>query len=193
MPKSFISEDDIEKSILKKIKDEHLEYDDILTLDPSPDKMDVLPDGTGRSDKKECVLPEVLWKSLKKINPNVKEDYLKEVFNELKADYTDTDINQTNYDFYKKIRDGIKVDYTNDRGIDDFFFIKLIDFDNPSNNNFTAVTQMWIKGRYQWRRPDVLIFVNGMPLVFIELKNSTRKVEEGYTDNLTNYKKDIPN
>ena len=193
MPKSFISEDDIEKSILKKIEDEHLEYDAILTLDPSPDKMDVLPDGTGRSDKKECVLPEVLWTSLKKLNPNVKDEYLKEVFNDLKADYTDTDINQTNYDFYKKIRDGIKFEYTNDKGITDFSFIKLIDFDNPKNNNFTAVTQMWIKGRYQWRRPDVLIFVNGMPLVFIELKNSTRKVEEGYTDNLTNYKKDIPN
>ena len=181
MPKSFISEDDIEKSILKKIEDEHLEYDAILTLDPSPDKMDVLPDGTGRSDKKECVLPEVLWTSLKKLNPNVKDEYLKVVFNDLKADYTDTDINQTNYDFYKKIRDGIKFEYTNDKGITDFSFIKLIDFDNPKNNNFTAVTQMWIKGRYQWRRPDVLIFVNGMPLVFIELKNSTRKVEEGYS------------
>ncbi len=193
MPKSFISEDDIEKSILKKIEDEHLEYDAILTLDPSPDKMDVLPDGTGRSDKKECILPEVLWSSLKKLNPNVKDEYLKEVFNDLKADYTDTDINQTNYNFYKKIRDGIKYEYTNNKGITDFSFIKLIDFENPKNNNFTAVTQMWIKGRYQWRRPDVLIFVNGMPLVFIELKNSTRKVEEGYTDNLTNYKKDIPN
>lgn len=192
MPKAFISEDDIEQSILDKLEEEHFEYD-ILRLDPSPEKMDVLPDGTGRTDKKECVLPEILWNALKKLNPNVKEDYLKDVYNSLKADYTETDINQTNYDLYKKVRDGVKVTYTNNKGVEDFFFVKLVDFDNPTNNTFTAVSQMWIKGRFKWRRPDVLIFVNGMPFVFIELKNSTRKVEEAYTDNLTNYKKDIPN
>ena len=192
MPKAFISEDDIEKSILKKIKDERLGYK-ILRLDASPDKMDVLPDGTGRNDKKECVLPLVLWESLKRINPNIKEAFLKEVFDSLIADYTDTDIIQSNYDLYKKVRDGVKVTFTNDKGVDDFTFVKLIDFDNPENNDFTAVSQMWIKGRFKWRRPDILIFINGLPFVFIELKNSTRKVEEGYSDNLTNYKKDIPN
>ena len=192
MPKAFISEDDIEQSILKKIEDEKLGYN-ILKLDPSPDKMDVLPDGTGRSDKKECVLPAILWESLKRINLNIKESFLKEVYDALISDYTDTDIVQSNYDLYKKIRDGVKVTFTNDKGIEDFVFVKLVDFDNPSNNDFTAVSQMWIKGRFKWRRPDILIFINGMPFVFIELKNSTRKVEEGYTDNLTNYKKDIPN
>lgn len=192
MPKAFISEDDIEQSILDKLEQEHLGYN-ILRLDISPDKKDVLPDGTGRNDKKECVLPDVLWKSLRKLNPTVEEKYLKEVYETLKADYTETDINQTNYDLYKKIREGVKVTYTNKQGIDDFLFIKLVDFDNPENNDFTAVSQMWIKGKIIWRRPDILIFINGMPMVFIELKNSTRKVEEGYTDNLTNYKKDIPN
>lgn len=192
MPKAFISEDDIERSILKKIEDEKLGYK-ILKLDPSPDKMDVLPDGTGRSDKKECVLPLVLWESLKRINPNIKESFLKEVFDSLIADYTDTDIIQSNYDLYKKVRDGVKVTFTNEKGAEDFTFVKLVDFDNPENNEFTAVSQMWIKGRFKWRRPDILIFINGMPFVFIELKNSTRKVEEGYSDNLTNYKKDIPN
>lgn len=192
MPKAFISEDDIEQSILKKIKDEKLGYR-ILKLDASPDKMDVLPDGTGRSDKKECVLPIILWESLKRINPNIKESFLKDVFNSIIADYTDKDIIQSNYDLYKKVRDGVKVNFTNEKGVDDFTFVKLVDFDNPENNDFTAVSQMWIKGRFKWRRPDILIFINGMPFVFIELKNSTRKVEEGYSDNLTNYKKDIPN
>ena len=192
MPKSFISEDDIEQSILKTFENEHLGYY-ILKLDASPEKMDVLPDGTGRSDKKECVLPDVLWNSIKRINPSIKEVYLKQVYDILIKDYSSTDIIQTNYDLYKKIRDGVKVTYTNEKGIEDFVFVKLVDFDNPNNNDFTAVSQMWIKGTYKWRRPDVLIFVNGMPFVFIELKNSTRKVEEAYTDNLTNYKKDISN
>lgn len=192
MPKHFISEDDIEQSILDLLEKEKLGYE-IRKLDPSPEKMDILPDGTGRSDKRECVLPDVLWESLKKLNPSVKEGMLKSVFDELKDDYSNKDINQVNHDLYKKIRDGIKLTFTNANGAEDFLFVRLVDFDNPENNAFTAVSQMWIKGRYNWRRPDVLIFVNGMPFVFIELKNSIRKVEEAYTDNLTNYKKDIPN
>ena len=52
---------------------------------------------------------------------------------------------------------------------------------------------MWIKGRYNWRRPDVIIFINGLPLVFIELKNGIVKVEEAYQKNLKSYIKDIPN
>lgn len=155
--------------------------------------MEVLPDGTGRSDKKECVLPEVLWDSLKKLNPDIKEAYLKQVYDSLIKDYASTDIVQSNYDLYKKIRDGVKVTFSNEKGVNDFAFVRLINFDEPAENDFTAVSQMWIKGPYKWRRPDILVFVNGMPLVFIELKNSTRKVEEAYTDNLTNYKKDIPN
>lgn len=52
---------------------------------------------------------------------------------------------------------------------------------------------MWIKGQFKYRRPDVLIFVNGLPFVFIELKNETVKIQEAYNKNLTDYKKDIPN
>lgn len=174
------------------LEQEKLGYN-ILKLDASPEKMEVLPDGTGRSDKKECVLPEVLWDSLKKLNPDIKEAYLKQVYDSLIKDYTSTDIVQSNYDLYKKIRDGVKVTFSNEKGVNDFAFVRLINFDEPAENDFTAVSQMWIKGPYKWRRPDILVFVNGMPLVFIELKNSTRKVEEAYTDNLTNYKKDIPN
>lgn len=192
MPKAFISEDDIEQSILNLFEQEKLGYN-ILKLDASPEKMEVLPDGTGRSDKKECVLPEILWNSLKKLNPGVKDAHLKQVYDSLIKDYTSTDIVQSNYDLYKKIRDGVKVTFSNEKGVEDFVFVRLINFDEPTENDFTAVSQMWIKGPYKWRRPDILVFVNGMPLVFIELKNSTRKVEEAFTDNLTNYKKDIPN
>ena len=52
---------------------------------------------------------------------------------------------------------------------------------------------MWIQGRYNYRRPDVILFVNGMPLIFIELKNSIVKIQEAYDKNLQDYKRDIPN
>ena len=106
MPKSFITEDDIEISILELLEKEEFDYN-ILKLDASPDKMDILPDGTGRTDKKECVLPIIVWNSLKKINPSVDVQLLKQAYNILIRDYTDTDIVQSNYELYKKITSGL--------------------------------------------------------------------------------------
>ena len=76
--------------------------------------------------------------------------------------------------------------------------VRLIDFDDPTNNDYLAVTQLWIRStgtasqRPSYRRPDVILYVNGIPLVFFELKNSNVKLKSAFDDNLTNYKKDIP-
>lgn len=189
----IIYEDDIENSILDLLSKPELNYN-ILRLDPKKIEADVLPDGTGRSDKIECILPNVLYASLKKLNPTIDDDYIKEAYDFLSTDFTNTDILDTNYQLYKAIRNGYEIEYTNKSGLQDKLHVQLIDFDNPENNDFTAVSQMWIRKKYGgYRRPDILIFINGLPLVFVELKNSNRKVEEAYIDNLDNYKKDIPN
>jgi len=188
---NFISEDDIERAILEKLEVEPFNYN-IVHCDPSPDKREVLPDGTGRQNKKQCVLPQILRENLTRLNPNIPEDKLTEIFKDLCRDFSATDMTATNYKYYNQIRNGIKIDFRRD-GNEDFDFVKLIDFEHPENNNFTAVSQMWIQGRIYWRRPDVLIFINGLPMVFIELKNSIRKVEEAYRENLKKYLTDIPN
>ena len=189
--KNFISEDDIEQEILSVLKKNEYGYD-VIICPSSPDMKDDLNDGTGRQSKKDCILPSVLKESLYRINPSIPKDKIDDVIKSLSQDFSETDLITTNYNLYKKIRNYIKVD-TRAIDRDDFDFVKLIDFDNPLNNNFTAVSQMWIKGRYNYRRPDVLIFVNGLPLVFIELKNSIVKVQEAYNKNLQSYKTDIPN
>lgn len=189
--KNFISEDDIEQEILSVLKKNEYGYD-VIICPSSPDMKDDLNDGTGRQSKKDCILPGVLKESLYRINPSIPKDKIDDVIKSLSQNFSETDLITTNYNLYKKIRNYIKVD-TRAIDRDDFDFIKLIDFDNPLNNNFTAVSQMWIQGRYNYRRPDVLIFVNGLPLVFIELKNSIVKVEEAYNKNLQSYKTDIPN
>lgn len=188
---NFISEDDIERAVLSKLSKAEFGYD-ILKCDPDPNKRENLNDGTERSSKKECVLPCVLKSSLLRLNPQIPEEVINDVMKSLVRDYTGTDIVATNYDLYNKIRNQIQVKVKRN-GKEDFDFVKLIDFDNPQNNTFTAVSQMWIQGKVYWRRPDVLIFVNGLPLVFIELKNSIVKVEEAFNKNLQDYKKDIPN
>ena len=189
--RNFISEDDIEQAILSELKEEPYKYD-IIICDADPSKRDDLNDGTGRDSKKECVLPAVLEKSLKKINPNIAPEHIDRIVKTLRQDYTGTDIVATNYKLYQQIRNNIKITVRRN-GKEDFDFVKLVDFDHPENNTFTAVSQMWIQGKVYYRRPDILIFINGLPMVFIELKNSIVKVEEAYNKNLKDYLKDIPN
>lgn len=188
---NFISEDDIEQAILQKLQGEPFKYD-ILRCDASPDKRELLPDGTGRKNKKECVLPLVLRDALTRLNPGIPDDKLDDIARDLSRGFTGSDLTDVNYRYYNQIRNGVKISLRRN-GKEDFDFVKLVDYEHPENNTVTAVSQMWIQGRVYWRRPDVLIFVNGLPMVFIELKNSIVKVEEAYNDNLKNYLRDIPN
>lgn len=187
----LISEDDIEQAVLKRLALPEFGYE-IVKCNSTRNNIEDLNDGTGRASKKECVLPEVLKASLRRINPHIPESIIEEVVQKLRRDYTGTDMVATNYEQYSKIRNGIKVTVRRN-GKDDFDFVRLVDFENPENNTFTAVSQMWIQGKVYYRRPDILLFINGLPMVFIELKNGVVKVEEAYNTNLQNYRRDIPN
>ena len=189
--RNFISENEIEQAILDKLRAKPFEYD-IIVCDADPNKRDDLNDGTARANKRECVLPEVLRQSLVKLNPRVAQDKIDSIVKQLRRDYTGTDMVAANYKLYQQIRNNIKITVRKN-GREDFDFVNLIDFEHPENNTFTAVSQMWIQGKVYYRRPDILIFINGLPMVFIELKNSIVKVEEAYNKNLQDYKKDIPN
>lgn len=188
---NFISEDDIEQAILDKLKAEPFSYD-IIACNPDPAKREDLKDGTDRVSKKQCVLPVVMEKALHKINPSIESCHIQKIVKDLCRDFTGTDLVATNYKLYQQIRNGIKIDVRRN-GKEDFDIVKLVDFDNPDNNTFTAVSQMWIQGSLYFRRPDVIIFINGMPMVFVELKNSIVKVAEAYNKNLKDYLRDIPN
>lgn len=188
--KAFITEDDIELGLMEVLEKTH--HYSIIHCDPSPDAKDSLFDGTGRTDKTQCYLPEIMKESLLAINPGVDASLIDKAINTIIQPATETTIIDKNYTIYKAIREGLTYSYRKD-GKDDFTTVKLIDFDNPDKNTFTAVNQMWVKGQYNWRRPDVLVFINGMPLVFIELKNGNVPVRQAYTKNLKSYLTDIPN
>ena len=188
---NYITEDDIEISLINILKSDQMGYN-FIQCDANPNLKEDLNDGTSRTSKKQCVLPEQIKTALYKLNPDIPSENIDSVIRELCRDFTGTDMVKTNYDNYNLIRNGKKVDFKKD-GKPTFDFVKLIDFENPENNIFTAVSQMWIQGQYYWRRPDVIIFVNGLPVVFVELKNAIIKIEEAFNKNLTDYKKDIPN
>lgn len=188
--KSFISEDDIEQAICNRLSQPEYGWKRI-ECDARVEAQNEVST-TGRANPSECILPDILLASLKRINPQIEETVLQNIVHDLRKDFTGTDMVDTNYSLYQKIRNGIKVPIRKN-GKEDFDIVKLIDFDAILLNDFHCVNQMWIKGHYRYRRPDVLLFVNGLPVVFIELKNSTVKIEEAYNKNLTSYRQDIPN
>ena len=188
--KSFISEDDIEQTLCTRLSQPEFGWKRI-ECDPSVEAQDDVSK-TGRRNSSECILPAVFLTALERLNPQIDKSILVQVVADFRKDYTGKDMMDTNYKFYNYLRNGINVKVKKN-GKDDFDIVRLIDFDNVENNDFHCVNQMWIKGRIRYRRPDVLLFVNGLPMVFIELKNSTVKIKEAYNKNLVSYREDIPN
>lgn len=188
--KSFIGEDDIEQAICNRLSLPEYGWKRI-ECDARVEAQDEVL-STGRANPSECILPDVFLAALKRLNPQVDDEVLEGILKNFRKDYTATDMVDTNYKLYNQIRNGIQVKVRKN-GKEDFAIVRLFDFDHPERNDFHCVNQMWIKGHYRYRRPDVLLFVNGLPVVFIEFKNSTVKIEEAYNKNLTSYRKDIPN
>lgn len=188
--RSFISEDDIEQAICNRLSQAEYGWKRIECC-PKMEAQDEVA-STGRANSSECILPEVFLNALRRLNPQVKDEVLKGILQDFRKDYSGTDMTDTNYKFYNRIRNGIKVEVQKEGKVD-FDIVKIIDFEQPERNDFHCVNQMWIKGHFRYRRPDVLLFVNGLPVVFIELKNSTVKIEESYNKNLVSYRSDIPN
>ncbi len=93
---------------------------------------------------------------------------------------------------YSLIKNGIKVKFRNEKGELEDQTVIVIDFENPENNDFFLASQFWIMGEVEAERTDLLGFVNGIPLIFIELKATAKRVKEAFDDNLTRYKGTIP-
>ena len=146
----------------------------------------------GRETKSEVVLVERLTKALKKLNKDIEEEAIKKVVVEITKDRSKLSLLKANEEVYKLIKNGVKVKIRDKDGNDETKIIKIVDFENPLENDFFLASQFWITGDIYTRRTDLLGFVNGLPLIFIELKASHKKLKDAYKDNLTDYKDTIP-
>lgn len=148
----------------------------------------------GRDSEADVILKTRFYTAIKNLNPNLPQqayDFAYDVINSNEVTKGLTDINFGKYNFLK---DGIPVNYKDKKGeIVRNKKIKVFDFDSPENNNFIAVQQLWMEGKSKRKkRPDVVGFVNGIPLVFIELKGINVKLRAAYEKNLKDYKDTIP-
>ena len=148
----------------------------------------------GRLNRKEVLLKRIFFEKLKQFNPNLPEQAYNQAYEKLIEESIAKSLAEINFEKYLLLRNGIPVDFVNEKGEQiKNKKLKVFDFDNADNNNFLAVRQLWIQGRSnRERRPDIIGFVNGIPLLFIELKAAHRKLENAYNGNFTDYKDVIP-
>lgn len=151
-----------------------------------------LPDGTGRSNRSQVMLMNVLFENLYKRYPDIPDDVIENGVRKLLLTDSDSDLAEINRRVRHLIRHGIMVRFEKN-GRKKRRIIKLINFKKPKNNIYIAASQMWIRfNRDNWCRPDVILFINGLPIVFFELKNNYTDVRNGYDINLKKYISKIP-
>ena len=188
---NFISEDQIEQATLRKLQQEH----GFQWLNCNTANAEDLNDRSNRSDKREVILRDRLKAAALRLNPDLPEAAIDKAVAVLTQPRSAMSTTAANYELDSLIRSDIQVEYENDQGRTVPGRVRVIDFNDPSptgQNEFLAVSQLWIKGETYFRRPDILLYINGLPIVFLELKNSNVSVKNAFDDNLTNYKRDIP-
>jgi type I restriction enzyme R subunit len=155
---------------------------------------DIAHDGADpqRANYSQVVLATQLWEAIVRLNPTVplaaREDALRQV-----QDLGIPALLSANRAFYKLLVNGVPVQYQlNGETRGDF--VRLVDWAQPQRNEFWAVNQFTIKGPHHTRRPDIVLFINGLPLVLIELKNPADKHADIWKafDQIETYKAQIP-
>lgn len=146
----------------------------------------------GRKTYREIILWRYFRQALKRLNPWISDTQLEEACKALSFHLSSASLLQINEDKYGLIRDGIPVSVKKPDGKTDTRRAMVIDFAHPGNNHFLAVKELKIHGDLYRRRTDIVGFVNGLPLLFIELKRSDVDVKNAYTDNYTDYLDTIP-
>jgi type I restriction enzyme R subunit len=122
-----------------------------------------------RSDYTEVVLKQRLADSITNINPGIKPQVLEEAIRKvLLTDSPSLIVNNRN--FHKQLIEGVPVEIQREDGSFGYEYVKLIDFENPTANDFLVINQFSVQGK-DVRRPDIVVFINGLPLAVIELKN----------------------
>ncbi len=150
----------------------------------------------GRKNERDVILERDLRAALIRLNPSLPPEAISDAVLQLTSFDHSRSLIQHNQGFYKQLRDGVKVTFRDSKGILKEEYARVIDFrnghgaDGKPNNRFIAVRELKIQGLkvpHYNRRADLVCFVNGLPLVFIELKAVYRNIRHGFDGNLTDY------
>jgi len=158
----LITEQEIENITLEMLS--NLGYEVIYGPDIAPDS-----DNPKRKKWDDVILEDDLRQAIEKLN-NIPDEAIEKVIKKIKR-LNSKNIIKNNEQFHNFLVEGVPLEYRAKDGKITYDYIKIVDFENPNNNFFKAINQFTIIENNKHRRPDIIIFVNGMPLAIFELKN----------------------
>jgi type I restriction enzyme R subunit len=146
----------------------------------------------GRATRGEVILRPRLEAVLARLNPTLPAEALQQAIAEITRDRSAMTLVHANREIYALLKEGVQVAYRDADGEERFERARVIDWAELGNNDFLLVQQFWVTGEVYTRRADLVGFVNGLPLLFGELKAHHRRVKDAYRRNLRDYKDTIP-
>ena len=146
----------------------------------------------GRKSYHDVLLVRHFCKALKTLNPWMTEKQLAEAVERMTERMSSQSLMQINEQKYQYIKDGIPVTRTKPNGETEEVKAKVIDFASPLRNEFLCVRELWVYGALYRRRADIVGFVNGIPLLFMELKNHDVEVADAFNKNYRDYLDTVP-
>ena len=146
----------------------------------------------GRDNKSDVILSRYLLQALEKLNPNLPNTAYEQAVEQISQKVADKTLGRINKEKNDLLKNGVPVSFTNEKGELVKKKLKVFNFKDYTDNHFLAVRQLEVVGELYNRRPDVVGFVNGIPLVFFELKAHHTDLRNAYNDNLNDYKDTIP-
>jgi type I restriction enzyme R subunit len=146
----------------------------------------------GRTNDTEVVLGRYLGQKLIELNPGLPPEAYEDALRLINEVSSSSTLLGTNREKDKLHKNGVEVSFRDAKGERVKKRLRLFDFDNPKNNYFLVVREFWIRGDLYRRRADIIGFVNGIPLIFMELKNVHKDIKAAFEQNLSDYKDTVP-
>jgi type I restriction enzyme R subunit len=146
----------------------------------------------GRKDDREVLLTRYLYLKLMEFNPGLPDDAYRDAVRQIVETSATQTMLAANREKYGIVKDGVQVSFRNDRGELKKVRLRIFNFEEPEKNHFLCVRELWVRGDLYRRRADIVGFVNGLPLLFVECKNVHKDLEIAYRSNLSDYKDTIP-
>ena len=146
----------------------------------------------GRETKTEVILIKKLRDAIINLNQGISEEEIELVLQELLFDRSRLSSIMANKEIYNQLKNGIKIKIKKD-GKYLNKTVRVIDFNDPKNNEYFLASEFWVTGEYGAKRADLILFVNGLPLVVMELKRPRVPVREAFDKNIGDYLDTIPN
>ena len=189
MSPSPFTEDTLVQQTTADYLEQHLGWHTVYaynTEDYGPDSL------LGRRSDREVVLSRPLWEKLATLNPGLPDAAYDEAVRQMTDAVPSQSLIAINREKYDLMRDGVSVTFRDANGKRVRERLWVFDFDQPANNDFLCVRELWVQGDLYRRRADLIGFVNGLPLLFIECKNIHRNLKAAFENNFSDYRDTIP-